>query len=134
MSEDRITIRWRDMDAYGHVNNGVYLNYLEEARDRLSAELFGDQKAWDFVLAHVGIDFRRELTQADRVVVAVCSVAAVGRSSVRTREQIRKLDGSIAAEAESVLVPRERGSNRSRPLNDHERAVLEAAVASTPAT
>jgi acyl-CoA thioester hydrolase len=132
--EVRIAIRWRDVDAYGHVNNAVYLNYLEEARDRLVEDLFGGESAWDFVLAHVGIDFRRELTQADREVVAVCSVAAVGRSSVRTREQIRKLDGSIAAEAESVLVPRERGSNRSRPLNDHERAVLEAAVASTPAT
>ena len=132
--EVRIAIRWRDVDAFGHVNNAVYLSYLEEARDRLVEDLFGGEAAWDFVLAHVGIDFRRELTQADGEVVAFCSVAAVGRSSVRTREQIRKLDGSIAAEAESVLVPRERGSNRSRPLNDHERAVLEAEVAATPAT
>ena len=31
--EKRIEIRWRDLDAYGHVNNAVYLNYLEEARD-----------------------------------------------------------------------------------------------------
>jgi acyl-CoA thioester hydrolase len=33
MLEKRIEIRWRDVDAYGHVNNAVYLNYLEEARD-----------------------------------------------------------------------------------------------------
>ena len=39
MSEVQITVRWSDMDAYGHVNNGVYLNYLEEARDRLAGEL-----------------------------------------------------------------------------------------------
>ena len=132
--EVTIAIRWRDLDALGHVNNAVYLNYLEEARDRLVEDLFGGEAAWDFVLAHVGIDFRRELTQADGEVVALCSVAAVGRSSVRTREEIRKLDGSIAAQAESVIVPRDRESNRSRPLNDLERAILEAEVATTPST
>src|SRR3982751_3811505 len=33
MHEKRIEIRWRDVDAYGHVNNAVYLTYLEEVRD-----------------------------------------------------------------------------------------------------
>ena len=33
MHERRVEIRWRDMDAYGHVNNAVYLTYLEWARD-----------------------------------------------------------------------------------------------------
>ncbi len=41
MHETRIRIRWRDMDAYGHVNNGVYLTYLEECRDAWAQELFG---------------------------------------------------------------------------------------------
>ncbi|MEP7060485.1 MAG: acyl-CoA thioesterase, partial [Actinomycetota bacterium] len=93
MSEVKITIRWRDMDAYGHVNNGVYLNYLEEARDRLSAELFGEQQAWDFVLAHVGIDFRNQLTQEDGAITVRAEVAGLGTSSVRTRERIIKADG-----------------------------------------
>jgi acyl-CoA thioester hydrolase len=31
--QKRIEIRWRDLDAYNHVNNAVYLTYLEEARD-----------------------------------------------------------------------------------------------------
>ena len=35
MAEITIKVRWRDMDAYGHVNNAVYLNYLEECRDRM---------------------------------------------------------------------------------------------------
>ena len=39
----RIPIRWRDMDAYGHVNNAVFLNYLEEARDEMVRRLFGRQ-------------------------------------------------------------------------------------------
>ncbi|MHA6493581.1 acyl-CoA thioesterase [Pseudomonas borbori] len=27
-----VAVRWGDMDSYGHVNNGVYMQYLEEAR------------------------------------------------------------------------------------------------------
>ena len=34
MIELPMRIRWRDVDSYGHVNNAVYLTYLEEARDR----------------------------------------------------------------------------------------------------
>jgi acyl-CoA thioester hydrolase len=27
-----LTVRWRDLDAFNHVNNSTYLTYLEEAR------------------------------------------------------------------------------------------------------
>jgi len=116
------------MDNYGHVNNAVYLNYLEECRDRMVEELFGTTEAWDFVLAHVGIDFRNELTQADGEVIVRCEVAGFGRSSIRTRERIEKTDGTVAAEAEAVIVPRAPDEAASRPLTDDERTVLQRAV------
>jgi acyl-CoA thioester hydrolase len=125
--EVRIKIRWRDMDAYGHVNNAVYLNYLEECRDRLVEDLFGAQ-AWDFVLAHVGIDYRHQLTQSDGEVTARCAVASFGTSSVRTTEQIVLADGTVAAESESVLVPRVPDRPESRPLSAEERRVLQAEI------
>lgn len=128
VSEIRLHIRWRDMDSYGHVNNAVYLNYLEEGRDRLVESLFGSDEGWDFVLAHVGIDFRSELTQADGEVIVRCEVSSVGRSSIRTRERIHKRDGTLAAEAEAVIVPRAAGRQSSRPLTDEERAVLLSAI------
>jgi acyl-CoA thioester hydrolase len=128
--EVRVRIRWRDLDAYGHVNNAVYLNYLEECRDRMVQDLFGEHVAWDFVLAHVEVDFRRQLTQDDEEVVVRCTVASVGRSSVRTSEQILTTDGTLAAEASSVIVPRDPDGNGSRALTENERAVLVAEMAS----
>jgi acyl-CoA thioester hydrolase len=128
MHEVRLRIRWRDIDSYGHVNNAVYLNYLEECRDRLVEDLFGSHEAWDFVLAHVGIDFRSELRQADGEVVVRCEVAGFGRSSIRTRERIEKADGTLAAEAESVIVPRSPDEPSSRALTDEERVVLQREV------
>jgi acyl-CoA thioester hydrolase len=127
-TEITIQIRWRDMDAYGHVNNGVYLNYLEECRDRMVETLMGAQDAWDFVLAHVGIDYRNELTQADGEITVRCAVEGFGRASVRTRESILRADGTVAADAEAVIVPRDRERGGSRPLTDAERATLQAAV------
>jgi acyl-CoA thioester hydrolase len=126
MHEIRIKIRWRDMDAYGHVNNAVYLNYLEECRDAWAQSVLGGvADVWDFVLAHVGIDYRGQLTQEDDEVVVRCRLDSFGTSSVRTREEIVKGDGTISAEAESVIVPRDPRAHRSRPLTDAEREILD---------
>jgi acyl-CoA thioester hydrolase len=130
MHEVRIDIRWRDIDAYGHVNNAVYLNYLEEARDAWVQKVLGPvADTWDFVLARVAIDFRSELKQNDGAVLVRCRLESLGRSSVRTREEVLKLDGSISAEAASVMVARDPGTGRSRALADAQRAALEAELA-----
>jgi acyl-CoA thioester hydrolase len=127
MHETRIRIRWRDMDAYGHVNNGVYLTYLEECRDAWAQQLLGAAEgSWDFVLAHIGIDYRHQLTQADGEVVVHCRLESFGRSSVRTREEIVRADGTIAADAEAVIVPRDPEADRSRPLTEYERELLQS--------
>jgi len=128
MLEKRIEIRWRDVDAYGHVNNAVYLNYLEEARDAWVQKVLGPVSGttWDFVLARVEIDFRAELTQEDGAVIVRCALDRIGRSSVGTREEVRTQDGMLSAEARSVVVPRDPATGRSRPLTDTERGALEA--------
>jgi acyl-CoA thioester hydrolase len=126
MLERRVELRWRDMDAYGHVNNAVYLTYLEEARDAWAQQVLGEvTDTWDFVLARVAIDFKQELKQGDGAVLVRCALDSIGRSSVRTREEIVKEDGTISAVAESVIVARDPRAGRSRPLTDGEREALE---------
>jgi acyl-CoA thioester hydrolase len=126
--EKRIEIRWNDLDVYGHVNNAIYLTYLEEARDEwLSASLGDPAEIWNWVLVHVEIDYRRELALADDVVVATCRLERIGSSSVTTREEVRTPGGELAAEATAVLVARDRDSGRSRPLTAAERALFERA-------
>lgn len=125
MHEVRIRIRWRDMDAYGHVNNAVYLNYLEECRDAWAQSVLGSVvDPWDFVLARVEIDYRSELTQDDREILVRCRLASIGRSSVHTREEINKTDGAVAAEARSVVVPRDASTGRARALDEAELSAL----------
>jgi acyl-CoA thioester hydrolase len=130
--EKEIEIRWRDVDAYRHVNNAVYLTYLEEARDEWLEGVLGrdSENLWDFVLARVAIDYRSELTQEDDIVVARCGLEAIGTSSFRTKEQLMAPGGRLAAEAEAVIVARNRAAGGARALSSEERRALEAALES----
>jgi acyl-CoA thioester hydrolase len=125
--QKQVEIRWGDVDAYRHVNNAVYLTYLEECRDEwLDLALGTGENAWDFVIARVAIDFRRELRLEDDAVVVTCRLERIGTSSVTTGEEIRTASGGdLAAEAEAVLVARDPETGRSRPLRPDERSAFE---------
>jgi len=127
--EKRVEIRWSDVDAYMHVNNAVYATYLEECRDEWVDRALGELgDAWDFVLARVAIDFRRELRLEDEEVVVSCTLERIGNSSVTLREEIRTREGELSAEAEAVLVARDRELGCSRPLTEAEREAFESAL------
>jgi acyl-CoA thioester hydrolase len=127
--EKVVEIRWSDVDAYLHVNNAVYATYLEECRDEwVDRTLDGVSDAWDFVLARVAIDFRRELRLEDKEVIVSCRLVRIGNSSIALREQIRTREGELAAESEAVLVARDREATASRPLTESERATFERAL------
>jgi len=127
--EKRIEIRWRDMDAFRHVNNAVYATYLEECRDEWADRALAEAgDLWGFVLARVAIDFRRELTQEDDAIVVSCRLVRVGTSSVTLREEIRTETGELSAESEAVLVARDGETGRARPLTAAEREAFERAA------
>lgn len=127
--EKQIEIRWRDVDAYFHVNNAVYATYLEECRDEWLERSLGDAgDLWDYVLARVAIDFRRELRLEDKAVVVSCRLERMGTSSLTLREEIRTREGELSAEAEAVIVARDRQSGRPRSLTEAERDAFERAV------
>jgi acyl-CoA thioester hydrolase len=122
--EKRIEIRWRDVDAYEHVNQAVYLTYLEELLDDWFRTVLGG--LWHYVAAHVSIDYRAELRLEDRQAVGTVALARLGTKSLTVRAEIRAPDGRLAAEAEVIVVARDPETGESRPLTDAERAAFEA--------
>jgi acyl-CoA thioester hydrolase len=127
--EKEIEIRWRDLDAFNHVNHIVFLTYLEEVRDEWLGRVLDDAAlVWGYVIARVEIDYRRELTLEDDVVVARCSLDRLGTKSVVTSEAIVTRDGEAAAEAKAVLVARDAETGRSRAISDAERSAFERAT------
>lgn len=122
----RIEIRWRDMDAFKHVNNAVYCTYFEEVRDEWLLEALGTGLLLnDFVLARCAIDYRSPVTQDDGHVDVELRLTRVGTSSVTTSERITVPgDGRLAAEAEAVLVHFDWETGKSKPLPEQTKTTI----------
>jgi len=100
-----IEIRFGDMDAIGHVNNAVYLTYLEIARFAYWKEAEIDRLGGDvsYIMARVEIDFRAPAVAGNVLEVAL-SVTGIGRSSFTMAYEIRDQDGRLVSTAKSVQV------------------------------
>ena len=124
--EKRIEIRWRDLDAYGHVNQAVHLTYAEEVLDDWFRISFGRPSGtvWDYVARRTTIDYLGELRLADREAVGTASLVRLGTTSVTAAVTLRAPDGRVATEVELVVVVIDGHGGSPRPLTDEERAAL----------
>jgi acyl-CoA thioester hydrolase len=119
--EQQVSVRWRDTDALGHVNNAVYLTYLEEARDAFYLRALGDPI---YVVVRIEIDFRAEIRHADRIVRVEIAIERLGTTSLTTRETLRTAGGDVAAEARVITVRWDKELHAAVPFSDEERGRL----------
>jgi acyl-CoA thioester hydrolase len=116
------TVRFRDVDSMGHVNNAVFLTYLEEARIAYLLPFGAD--VTNMILARVEIDFRAPLRTGDRIEIGV-RPAGVGTKSFELEYEVRSGD-TVAAEAKTVIVSYDYESRRSVDLPQTWREALAA--------
>jgi acyl-CoA thioester hydrolase len=120
--ERSVNVRWRDTDALGHVNNAVFLTYLEEGRDALYAQVIGSDPI--YVVVRIEVDLRAEVFHSDRQVLVTIAVERLGSSSLTTRETVRTAAGEVAADARVVTVRWDPDQRKPIPFTDAERARL----------
>lgn len=122
--EHPVTVRWRDVDALGHVNHAVFLTYLEEGRDAFYTHLLGGDPS--YVVARLEVDFRAEVRYPDRRVTVRIEAERMGTTSLTTRETIVTPSGEVAAAARVVTVRWDAASRKPAAFTDAERARLPA--------
>jgi acyl-CoA thioester hydrolase len=127
MFEHPVNVRWRDVDALGHVNHAVFLTYLEEGRDAFFAQVLGDPI---YVVVRIEIDLRAEVRYPDRRVTVRIEVERLGRTSLTTRETILTSAQEVAAEARVVAVRWDADHGKPVPFSEAERAQLAARIPS----
>lgn len=99
----RDTVRFRDLDGMGHVNNAVFFTYMESARIAYLASLgAGDNPQQSLILARAEADFRSPIAFGEEIEVGV-RTARMGTKSFELEYEVRA-DGRLAAEGKSVLV------------------------------
>ena len=119
LSELPITLRWRDLDAFNHVNNSTFLTYLEEARLRWLAQL---AEPWNRgsvspLLAAVHLNYRRQLNWPGAVIVQLfCE--RIGNTSLTLAHRIvdAKDESVVYLDGNSVMVWIDTANARPVPL------------------
>jgi acyl-CoA thioester hydrolase len=120
--------RFRDTDAMGHVNNAVYVTYLEVARQEYWQRLEGssDYRQVPFILAQVTCDFRSEALMNEVLEIGIrCEWIGV-KSFAFTYEIRERASRRLVVEARSIQVCYDYASKRSIPMIPRLRAALEA--------
>jgi acyl-CoA thioester hydrolase len=123
--EKEIDVRFRDLDVMGHLNNAVYATYLEQARVKYIEDVVEEPlMETGAVVADLHLDFERPIDWGDDVVVAV-RADELGTSSIPLEYEIR-VDGEVAATAETLMVTFDTEAGEPRPIPDAWRERIQA--------
>ncbi|MEA3332456.1 MAG: thioesterase family protein [Pseudomonadota bacterium] len=111
------TVRFRDLDAIGHVNNATYFTYMEEARKDFFYHLFDSSSPGDFpfILAAVSCNFNKPIRLEDNVMAVDLWVSHIGRKSFTFRHEIYRPEEPswIFATGESIQVYYDHANDKS---------------------
>ncbi|MDO6514636.1 MULTISPECIES: thioesterase family protein [unclassified Neptuniibacter] len=123
-----IPVRWGDMDAYGHVNNAMYMRYLEEARvqllDNMNVEL--DPNGLAPVVIDIGCSFIRPVVYPDLLRID-CYISDPGRSSFMTYYKVfsQHDDKAVVSQGHAKVVWIDHRIEKSVPLPEVVRALFD---------
>jgi acyl-CoA thioester hydrolase len=122
----RERVRFRDLDAMGHVNNAVYLTYIESARVAYLQDLGAAATLEDMsiIVARIEIDFRAPVGFGEEVEISV-HASRFGEKSFDL-EYVLRVGETVVAEAKSVLVSYDYGKGEAVELPDEWRQKLAA--------
>ncbi len=117
---------FRDLDSLGHVNNAVYLTWIENARIEFMrrAGAFTELTEMTMILARVEIDFRSPVSFGDEIDVGV-RVGRLGTKSFDLEHELR-VGARTVAEARTVLVAYDYASSSSKEIPPEWRERLAA--------
>jgi len=126
----RLDVRFRDCDAMGHVNNAVYLTYLEQTRFMHWRSLWGfgnpqtPPELPGVILARVEADYKRPARYGETLEIRL-AVADIGRSSFQYVYEIVDEQGRTVLNAKTVQVMYDYAAEAPVPIPENIRRLLE---------
>jgi acyl-CoA thioester hydrolase len=120
-------VTFRDLDVFGHVNNAVYLTYIENARLGYLREVLGVESLEDLlvILAKVRIDFRSRASLGEVLEIGA-RVSRIGTKSFDVDHEVRGPDARLVAVASTTLVTFDYRGDTTMPVPDLWRERIES--------
>ena len=119
-----LSVRWRDLDAFNHVNNSKFLSYLEEARLRWMMQLPGEWIDENVapVVAAANVNYRRPIEWPNEIVVELF-VERLGNTSLSISHRIVRADDAsvLYADGNVVMVWIDKARGQASPLPEAVR-------------
>lgn len=119
-----LQVRFRDIDAFGHVNNAVFHSYVEQARIRYLLDVLEPDRPFDrlpLILARVELDYRSPITFSEEVAVDT-RVDRIGHTSIAMTHRMTVVpEGRLVGDVQSVLVTYDYAAARPTPVADEWR-------------
>lgn len=115
-----LQVREEDIDGLGHVNNVVYLSWIQDvATDHWTTVASPEQIAQTvWVVVRHEIDYERPAHEGDEIVARTWVGEATATTWDRHTEIYRKRDNQLLARAKSVYCPLNARSMRPRRLDE----------------
>lgn len=122
-----IRVRFRDLDARGHVNNAVYLTYFETARMMMWSEMTGslELQRREMIVAEITCTYKSPALFNEVLAVTVRPVAIRRSSFILRYEIVEQASGRLVVSGRSAQVAYDYGEERSVPVWPELRAGLE---------
>lgn len=123
----QLQIRWADLDAFKHINNAVYLVYMQEARADFtwfSRIARGEEPMLaDMVVARAEVDYLSPIHQTGTNLEVEIYVEKISNSSFVMVYEISQ-GGTLRARGKTVQVGVDMETEKARRLRDQEREFL----------
>lgn len=123
-----IPIRFKDLDALGHVNNAVYITYFEEGRKNFFQKYVNESTRsyeFPFILARIECDYKLSITLKDTIGLKMW-VGAIGNRSFDFCYEIvdHKTKSIIYATGKSVQVSFDYRLMKTTPITEELKEKL----------
>lgn len=125
--ERKIVVRFGECDGLGHVNNGTYFTYMEDARMDIF-RLFNPSlnlDTWNLIVASTRCDFLAQVSYAEELTIYTW-ITKLGKSSFVVDHALQKTDGTWAARGQAVMLAYDYETQKAVPMWPEVRAALEA--------
>ena len=114
-----LTVRWSDLDSYGHVNNVKYYDYIQEARINLVVSTLGWQPEDVWMVVRQDLEYLKPIDFRSEPYEVGTAVVALGSRSFTLAVEIRDpASRTVFATALTVVVG-------VSPLTDDQRLALQ---------